>query len=278
MSNKKRGGFANAIISIIVFVILAGLVLGFFRDKGIYSFADLWDYAISKGPAVKRCLRDGECGVLITDTIDDIKEGSSNHPRHDGRPNSISANEYYDLLQDIRLAPPEDVDYDRTEWKHWDNVDGSSCWNVREEALYRDAVDGTAELLDKEKKRVRNKADACYIVGGEWEDPYSGEIFYESKKLDNDHIVPLSYAARHGGQEWTETEKRLYANDLDNLIIVSAGENRRKGDKGPADYMPKNKNFHCEYAERFIYIIQKYELTITPEDKLALEEALNTCP
>lgn len=31
------------------------------------------------------------------------------------------------------------VPYIRTEWKHWDNVEGSNCWSIREEALYQQA-------------------------------------------------------------------------------------------------------------------------------------------
>lgn len=186
----------------------------------------------------------------------------------------------------------KDVGYSRKEWKHWTPTEGKSCWNTREEVLRRDAIPGSLKLIDNYKNPVESQKDACAIgipkekngktvietnLAGKWIDPYSGEKIKDSSKIDIDHIIPLSKAAKSGGQVWTKEEKEIFANDLDNLLAVSAKENRSKGDKGPGEYMPKNKSYQCQYAKSYVSIADKYELTINKKDFEVLEKALGSC-
>ena len=81
----------------------------------------------------------------------------------------------------------------------------------------------------------------CKPTSGTWFDPYSGETFSNAKQM------------------------------------VSAKENRAKGAKGPGEYMPPREEYHCEYAQRWIAISQKYGLWISKDDKSALESAIGKC-
>ena len=91
-------------------------------------------------------------------------------------------------------------------------------------------------------------------------DPYSGKTFYKSDDMEIDHIVPLSLAHKWGAYLWTTQEKKAFANDIENLIMVSKVCNRIKGKKPPSEWMPKNIGYHVEYKKRFNYILQKYKL------------------
>lgn len=186
----------------------------------------------------------------------------------------------------------KDVGYSRSEWKHWTSVDNKSCWNTREEVLNRDAIPGTIKYVDKKKNTTGSYDEACAIGipvkedgkvkvesenSGEWIDPYTGKKIKSASEVDIDHIIPLSNAARNGGQNWTPEKKERFANDLDNLLSVSAKENRTKSDKGPAKYMPPNKNYQCQYSKQYISIANKYSLSITESDYKILKEKLNSC-
>lgn len=140
--------------------------------------------------------------------------------------------------------------YNRKEWKHWIDTD-KDCENTREEALKRDA------------QQVTSTNDKCTPTSGVWIDPYTNTHFVNPRKLDADHIVPLKHAHTYGGSEWPKSRKRAFANDLENVLMVSAGANRSKGAKGPNKWMPPNEEFHCEYLEQWIYIKTKYALTIS---------------
>lgn len=190
------------------------------------------------------------------------------------------------------IEKSEDVEYSRTEWKHWAGLEGRSCWNTREEVLYRDAYPGTLIYVDKQMNVTEDYNEACAIGkpimiddkiridtenSGEWIDPYSGKKITSSSEVDIDHVIPLSYAAKNGGQSWDEAKKEKFANDLDNLLATSAKENRAKGDKGPSEYMPPYKAYHCQYAKTFTIVAYKYDLTITNSDYEVLKDTLESC-
>ena len=197
------------------------------------------------------------------------------------------------LLEEITVAESTKVEYDRSEWKHWSGTPGRSCWNTREEVLHRDAEEGTVLYVDKQMNSTTNYEEACAIGSriedksgkikidtknsGEWVDPYSGRSITSSSDIDIDHVIPLSYAAENGGQSWDEDLKETFANDLDNLLATSAKENRKKGAKGPSDYMPPYKGYRCQYAKTFTNVAHKYGLTMPEKDINSLTESLENC-
>lgn len=190
-----------------------------------------------------------------------------------------SLNDMSAILAGITTAEASGVSYDRGEWHHWNDI--TPCWSVREEVLYRDAVkDSTLTLLDRNKVRTEDKTKACYVAGGTWNDPYTGEVFTNPSDLDIDHMIPLNYAAQHGGQAWDSAKKESYANNMEyphHLIAVSASANRSKSDKGPSEWKPSNVAYYCTYAQDWVMISYTWTLSMTAADKNTLNEMLSTC-
>ena len=156
--------------------------------------------------------------------------------------------------------------YNRDNWYHW-NKNVSGCKNLRHAILEKTSLEPVTYHTDK----------SCKVYRGKWYGPYTNTIFYNSSQLDIDHIVPLHWAATHGGIDWSKKKKRIFANDIDNLIPVSKSENRKKGALGLNNYLPPNKNFHCEYIQKFAYIVSKYRLTLREDEHTHFEELNATC-
>lgn len=116
------------------------------------------------------------------------------------------------------------------------------------------------------------------FYGGQWYDPYTDNTYIAPRRLDIDHIVPLSNAHSSGASEWNRIKKRDFANDFDNLIAVYSSANRSKGDKSPDLWKPTNSEYHCEYAQRWIQIKEEWQLSVTAAEKQALTAMLGTCP
>ena len=91
-------------------------------------------------------------------------------------------------------------------------------------------------------------------------DPYSNKIFYTPQDMEVDHIVPLKVAWDLGAKNWDKSTKQKFANDLENLILVSKSCNRSKGSKSLSEWLPHYQKFHSEYSNRYLLIINKYNL------------------
>lgn len=172
------------------------------------------------------------------------------------------------------------ADYNRDDWNHWVRTDRSSCWDVRDEVLERDALPGTVKYADKDKKATTDPKKACSVTAGTWVDPYSGVIIKDPKGIDIDHMIPLSYANQHGGASFSKKQKEEYANDLSNpvhLKATAAKENRTKSDKGPSGYKPPNQSNWCVYARDWVTISSNWGLSISEKDVKAVREMLATC-
>lgn len=59
---------------------------------------------------------------------------------------------------------------------------------------------------------------------------------------------------------------------------MSAASNRSKGDQSPATWQPPLASYHCVYARAWVEVKRNYGLTVTPPEKTALTEMLDTCP
>ena len=87
-----------------------------------------------------------------------------------------------------------------------------------------------------------------------------------------DHIVPRNYACENGGLDWDDEQIRDFVNDQDNLAVVASSENTRKGDKGPAGYLPALDR--CWYAARWEALAQRYDLDLPARDQAVLDATL----
>lgn len=139
-----------------------------------------------------------------------------------------------------------DDGYSRDKFGHgWADEDHDGQ-DTRQEVLISQS---TGNLAYNEKGRV---------VKGRWISLYSGKILTNASNVDIDHIVPLSWAWKHGADKWTYEQRKDFANDPRNLVVVEASLNRQKGDKGPDEWLPpKNQE---QYKLRFNRLAKIYGL------------------
>ena len=155
--------------------------------------------------------------------------------------------------------------YSRDDWLHWVDIDGD-CQDTRAELL-----------IAYSRVEVEFRAnDNCVVESGEWLGPYSGNIFRSARDIDIDHVIPLNYASKNGGISWNKQKKEAFANDPINLLAVSSTENRKKGAKGPSQYLP-NRIYECAYVKLWLDIAAKYELVLASEDLEKITEVFNRC-
>ncbi|AOT62201.1 HNH endonuclease family protein [Streptomyces rubrolavendulae] len=154
--------------------------------------------------------------------------------------------------------------YSRDRFPHWVSQ-GENC-NTRETVLHRDGAD------------VRRDGQ-CRAVSGTWTSAYDDLTFKDAADLDIDHVVPLANAWRSGANRWTQEKRKEFANDLTHpqLIAVSAGSNRSKGDQGPDEWQPPSRTYWCTYARAWTSVKATYELSVTVAEKGMLGRMLDTC-
>lgn len=180
-------------------------------------------------------------------------------------PGVPSADEARGELAELKVAPHGSMSgYSRDKFPHWAEQ-GDSC-DTRETVLKRDGKDVKTD-------------DECHADSGNWVSVYDGEKFTDSGDLDIDHTVPLANAWRSGADEWTQEQRKAFANDLEHpqLLSVSAHSNRSKGDQGPDEWQPEAKDYWCTYARSWVSVKSTYELSVTDAEKKELTTMLGTC-
>ena len=164
--------------------------------------------------------------------------------------------------------------YDRALFgQAWADVDRNGC-DTRNDVLRRDL---TAYVL-------KPGTNGCLVLSGTLHDPYSGSTIAfvrgqsTSRKVQIDHVVPLSDAWQKGAQRWSTQRRTAFANDLLNLLAVDGLSNQRKSDGDVATWLPPNKAYRCPYAARQVAVKAKYGLWVTSAERDALTRILATCP
>ena len=154
--------------------------------------------------------------------------------------------------------------YSREKFPHWATVSGE-C-DTREEVLERDGQD------------VRTDAQ-CRPTSGTWHSPYDGGTWTKASDVDIDHTVPLGQAWESGAASWTNDQRKVFANDLTRpqLKAVTDNVNQAKGDKAPDEWRPPLQSDWCVYATDWITVKRYYQLTVTSEERAALEDMLKHC-
>lgn len=170
-------------------------------------------------------------------------------------------------LLEIKGRAPK-TGYSREEfYDGWPDVDGCS---LRQRIIKRELGD-TAVL------------DGCYVVAGEYDEPYTGEhlVFTERSQISEiqiDHVVALSDAWQKGAQKLSAEERYELATDPLNLLAVDGDANKQKSDGDAATWLPKNKKFRCQYVARQVSVKYKYGLWVTQAEREAIERILINCP
>jgi hypothetical protein len=162
--------------------------------------------------------------------------------------NTISANavdtKYKDALtalNTLKVADEVRTGYKREQFKHWVGV-GKGC-DSRKAVIISEAI--IKPTVDKK----------CAITGGKWLSIYDNTTVTEAGKLDVDHMVPLAESWDSGASKWDAKKREMYANDqtdLRHLIAVTGASNRSKSDRDPADWLPTNKAYVCEYLTNWV--------------------------
>lgn len=172
-----------------------------------------------------------------------------------------------DLLSQLSLAPEQGTGYDRDLFRHWIDSDGDGC-NTRREVLIEEAI---------EKPTISGD---CDLVGGTWYSVYDGVTTNDPGDFDIDHLIPLKEAWDSGAHSWSASQRRAFANDLGNpeaLIAVTASSNRSKSDKDPADWLPPNQGYHCQYIEQWIRVKIFWRLSVDEREFQALRRVASGC-
>lgn len=152
---------------------------------------------------------------------------------------------------------------------------GHNGCDTRNDILDRDLVDKTYVSI----KRCPNA-----VATGTLHDPYTNATvpFVRGAQVGAavqiDHIVPLALAWDLGARSWPDDIRLRFANDPANLIAVDGPANQDKGDKEPADWMPPNAAFHCQYAIQFIAVLRGYGLPVDARSVPVLRYAAANCP
>lgn len=173
-------------------------------------------------------------------------------------------------LQPIPGAIPE---YDRQDWGgRWmptaERGAEGCVWDTRHLVLRRDAVQATTR---------EERGKSCRVTGLVLIDPYTGiREARPASDFDVDHIVPVKEAHRSGGWRWAREQKIAYYNDLAGLVATTARQNRAKGDKDPANWLPAVGR--CEYVRTWVQIKERWSLSMDQAEVAAVGAVLQQCP
>jgi len=143
----------------------------------------------------------------------------------------------------------------------------NDCQSTRQEMLI---------LTSRIEVRYTNPRN-CVVRTGEWLDEYTGEIFEVATQLEIDHVIPRMYAHTHGGDRWMPEKKLQFSNDPINMVLIERREVRRKRDRGPSRYLPREE-FQCEYVAMWQQISDKYDLQLSTRDSSTISRILDECP
>lgn len=171
-------------------------------------------------------------------------------------------------LEALAVQAERRAGYDRDLFDHWVDADGDRC-DARREVLIAEAI---------VRPRVGSR---CSLSGGEWHSVYDGVIETgNGSRLDVDHLVPLAEAWDSGAYGWDNDTRRRYANDLGyahSLVAVSRSSNRQKGADDPAEWLPPAVSVRCWYAEAWIAVKTRWELSVDTAELQALRRLVSGC-
>jgi hypothetical protein len=172
-------------------------------------------------------------------------------------------------IKTLKVAPDVREGYARSQFKHWSDLDKNGC-NTRNDVILAEAL--TKPTVDKGCKIVKNT--------GSWYSPYDGATITSFSSLDVDHFVPLAESWDSGASKWDAAKREVYANDMEDaisLIAVSAGSNRSKSDQDPAEWLPTNIAYHCDYVRQWVQVKVRWSLTVDEKELKVLKDITTKC-
>ena len=250
------------------------------KNSRFYSFSDYDKISKEYQDTIYKELKEAESSGANKDTNDQANATSSqttNSPVDNSTQNSKNSTAS-SAMANIVIAEADNSPYTRSDYGSGWEVSGLAC-NIRATILQQTST-----------VAVQTAKNGCTVTYGSWIDPYSGATLtgnpYQgdgtANDLDIDHIIPLKYVNSHGGYGWSASDKVAYGKSIAAMnngvyLAVSASENRKKGDSGPADYYPSNPNFYCEYAKRWRDIARMYMISLSGRDYNKIQGVLAEC-
>ena len=155
--------------------------------------------------------------------------------------------------------------FNEDDWSFEEDFDGD-CQSTRQEMLI---------LTSRSNVRYTNPRN-CVVRTGQWLDEYTGETFEVAVKIEVDHVIPRMYAHTHGGDRWMPEQKLQFSNDPLNIMLVERREIRRKRDRGPSRYLPRDE-FQCEYVNLWNQISEKYNLQLSASARSTISRIKADC-
>ena len=176
-----------------------------------------------------------------------------------------SSERWTSQLNQLVVAPENRAGYDRDAFGSGWSTQSDGC-DTRDHVLRDEATRGTER--------------GCDVRRGVWRSRYDAKKVRNPSRLDIDHMVPLAEAWASGASAWSDQAREDFANDLDYrdaLVAVTASTNRSKSDRDPAEWMPPRSGSHCWYAQAWVAVKYKYNLSVDSKEKMALQRTLSRC-
>ena len=118
------------------------------------------------------------------------------------------------------------------------------------------------------KTKVYRSLDECLKDGGKVrsadKNNLKGDDLFQAGKNEN------------AGEVKTE-DRKDFANDRDNLLLVQASLNRQKGAKGLDEWLPPNHKYRCQHIAHFNQVMDKYSLKFTPSEQRIVNKMIKAC-
>lgn len=160
------------------------------------------------------------------------------------------------------------LSYNRDDYlPDWADVDGD-CISTRHEVLIIESL-----------APVTMSSNGCTVLSGVWFDPLTGLTFTNPSDVDIDHHVPLAEAHDSGASLWPIAQKQAFANNMlmaEVLVAVDDSTNSSKGARDPAEWLPPNSDYHCDYVRNWVEVKTACSLSYDEAERAAIENILGT--
>ena len=227
MARQSSGGLFGGVKSLFLLVVLVVIVGGVWIAYTTSNNINPTDWRTAIHFLVSGSRDNAQKGLECSDGNDsacqDLKDSFSGDDNPSVNSDNPAAKKndtksvYTAKVDRIPTIEKQDAAYSRSDWKHW--ISQGQC-------------DTRVEVLRTQGENVT--LNGCKITGGTWHSLYDNKVVTQSKMIDIDHVIPLGYAARHGGGSWDAATKQAFANDTSQLVAVSRESTARNQIKGLA--------------------------------------------
>ena len=282
----KSSSSSVAISGVIITVLAIAAVIAFLRINQLDSLSDVWLWLQGRGSEVSAQYQrsvnsrvSSSCNVIsdkdcLYSTNDDTASSSTGSTGLSGSSSTGSSSTSGDSSSSSTGGS----------WTRRANalpVSDSGSSSGYSIALFPhwETVSGTCDVMDEVFRAagaIINKSTCAATSISDYVDPYTGSSTSRISDLTTDYVIPLKYAWAHGASKWSVSQRRKFANDRSNILVVLASSASSRGGKSPESWMASDTR-QCAYAERWVEVAESYGLTVTTRDRISLTDALKTC-